>query len=320
MRILLTGASGFVGRHLFRGLRRAFPEAEILALGGSGSVDLDGHRVVGIDLSSQSDDLIKITDFAPEIVIHLAAISSVGNASLLARSTMRTNLVGTTNLLCALEKAATYPAIIFASSGEVYGDSFLAGAADETFCLHPKNAYARSKVACEYALTDMAGRSAPLVILRLFNHTGPGQDERFVASSFAAQIARIVEGGVPPVLSVGNLDAQRDFMSVHDVVKAYISVVREVRRLDAACHVFNVCSGKPVSIRTVLDTLLSLSDQEILVTADPARMRPSDIPIAAGVAKAFEAKFGWEPEIELRASLVELFAYWQRTVREAKPT
>lgn len=285
----------------------------MLAVGGRSLPSIAGSKATLSPLDSISE-AERLVQFRPDIVVHLAALSSVAAADVDGPAIMGFNLGGTMRLARALRGTSQKPAFIFASSGEVYGKSFIDGVVDEDTPLRPGNAYSRSKVAAEFALTDLLGDCGPVILLRLFNHTGPGQDERFVVPSFAAQIARIETGQQTGTLRVGNVAAERDFLDVADVVDAYIAVIRAVGSMPVGASAFNVCSSHAVSIRSLLDGLISMSRTPIQVGADPSRMRASDIPKAVASGERFRKQFGWAPRRSIEKTLASVLEYWRGRV------
>jgi GDP-4-dehydro-6-deoxy-D-mannose reductase len=313
MTILVTGAFGFVGRHLINSLRLAFPASTRLVAAGSGDAAgvASGVETVSIDFTDAGavDDLL--ASIRPAHVIHLAARSSVQQAHNAALATYETNVAGTLALAAAMRSHVPGSAMIFASTGEIYGRAFAGGEAlSENAPVFPSNPYARSKLAAEIALQDMLADTCPVIVLRLLNHTGAGQDERFVVPSFAAQIARIEAGSAPPVVRVGNLSAERDFLDVADVVDAYMRAL-ELADNAKGYQLFNVASGIPRSIDSILVGLRSLSRVPFAIEQDPERMRPSDIPRAVCDASAFRAATGWQPTRAWSATLVDVLDYWR---------
>jgi GDP-4-dehydro-6-deoxy-D-mannose reductase len=162
---------------------------------------------------------------------------------------------------------------VFVGSAEAYGREFKGGALKEDSGFSPMNPYAASKAAGDILVRQQAVDGLRTIVLRPFNHVGPGQRQDFVVSAFCSQIARIERGLQEPIIQVGNLEARRDFLDVRDVLDAYVAVVGEGRDIPAG-SVFNLASGRTVTIREVLDDLLSLSDIAIDVRVDPARLRP----------------------------------------------
>ena len=146
-----------------------------------------------------------------------------------------------------------------------------------------------------------------LVRTRAFNHTGPRRGEVFVTSNFAKQIAEIEAGQKDPVMLVGNLDAQRDFSDVRDIVRAYMLAME----IGKSGEVFNICSGRAIRIRELLDMLLDLADVAVEIKQDPSRLRPSDVMVLQGSAEKFKNATGWKPEIPFEKTLKDLLAFWR---------
>lgn len=316
LRVLITGVGGFVGRHALSALRRELPLGSRVAGIGRHLPETapDGVELAPIDLLDAPVLSAFVAEFAPTHILHLAALSSVRQAGDAPGETWRVNLVGLLNLAEAVARGAPDATFLFASSGEVYGRSFLSGVAlDETAHPEPGNAYARTKLAGEGLLADVLPASARLVVLRPFNHIGAGQDERFVIASFSAQIARIEAGRAPPVLEVGDLSARRDFLDVADIVAAYVTLIHGTHDLPSRC-VFNVASGVARPISELLDGLRAEARVpfEIRVAAD--RLRPSEIPTASGDATALARAIGWAPRIGLRDCLVSILDHARNTL------
>ena len=187
------------------------------------------------------------------------------------------------------------------------------GPASETTSLSPRSVYARSKAAAEAIFEDVLPPKSRLVTVRPLNHTGAGQDERFVLPSFAAQIARIEAGLVPPKLQVGNLGIERDFLDVRDVIDAYLLILAGAEALPRRA-VLNVASGQPRRIGDLLDVMVSASTRTFDVEIDPARLRPTEIPRIVGDASAVRRHFGWIPKYSVDELVVELLTYWRGRV------
>jgi GDP-4-dehydro-6-deoxy-D-mannose reductase len=289
-RILVTGASGFVGRKLVNRLRAEEPDACVIPVHGPQNVD----GALSLDLADVDACLAMVQKARPTVIVHLAALSSVGATFADTGGVWRSNFDGTRALVQGALALETDVRFVFASSGEVYGHQFNNGPCDEDAPLAPTSPYARTKAACEYLLNDLASERMSIVVLRLFNHSGPGQEERFVVPGFAAQVAGLEQGGRGGQIKVGNLDASRDFSDVEDIIDAYLAVIRHKRPLPRL-SVFNVGSGENRSVRSILDALIGLATVPIDPVPDPLRMRPSDVAVARGVFERFRAEFGCSP-------------------------
>jgi len=208
--------------------------------------------------------------------------------------------------------------LIHVSSADAYGRSFTAGAPlDETALLAPINVYGATKAAADLALGAMPGPGTEgglhVIRLRSFNHAGPGQGDDFALSAFARQVARIASGLQPPVLRTGNLDPERDFLDVRDVVRAYALAIARARTLPNRI-ILNLASGTPRRIGTVLADLIALARVQITIEPDPARMRPSDIPRSVGDAGLARDLLGWEPHIPWQQTLADVLEDWKSRV------
>lgn len=300
-RVLITGGGGFVGRYLWAALAASLPEADIVLTTQNGA-KARANAWVAADLtdSGRADALAE--DYRPDLVVHLAAQSSSGSSTGIGGETWRVNVGGAIALAEALARHSPDATVLNISSSEVYGQSFRDRPVTEDAELRPLSVYGRTKAAAESVFSDILPASARLMTVRPFNHTGPGQDERFVVPSLAAQIARIERGEQPPVLRVGNLASERDFLDVRDVVRAYAGLIEHAATLPMR-SVFNVASGRPVPVSEILSRLCAMASIPISVEQDPARMRMSDIPRAVGDASAIQSATGWKPEIELNETL-----------------
>lgn len=303
-RILVTGAGGFVGGRLVDGLLAGAGGSAVVCAAGRTRFPA-GCESVEVDILDADAVGALVQRFEPSVVVHLAAQSSIGRAGYTAEATWKTNFVGTLNLASACARYATKSAFLFASSGEVYGASLSSGPVKETSPVRPLNVYARTKLAAEFMLGDVLDVNNKLVLLRAFNHSGAGQDERFVLPSFAKQIARI-EGGIqPPVVVAGNIDVARDFLHVSDVVDAYLRLINKVQELPNR-SVFNVSSGSAVSLRDMLETLKSLANVEFRVETNPELFRLTDVARAAGDSSLLAEFCDWRPAIPLNDMLSEV--------------
>lgn len=314
MRALITGISGFVGSHL----------AEHLIENGYdvfGSIRwrsrLDNiiHikekiKLIETDMRDSHSVVSLINDTEPDVIFHLAAQSFVPTSWNAPQDTIYTNVIGTVNLLEAVRSSKCDPVIQIAGSSEEYG---LVHANEtpikETNALRPMSPYGVSKVAEDMiSFQYFKSYSIKTVITRAFNHSGPRRGDVFVESNFAKQIAEIEKGAKDHVIHVGNLEAQRDFTDVRDVVKAYALSVSKCK----LGEVYNICSEKSVKISDVLGSLVSMSKSKVGIRPDPARMRPSDVNLLVGDCSKFRKETGWKPDIPLEKTLRDLLDYWRK--------
>lgn len=299
MRALVTGARGFVGTWLVPHLRQC------------------GDQVVGIDHEVEITDaeaVWRAVEAArPEAVYHLAAFSHVGRSWEQRVVVTEVNVVGTAAVLDACRRMAEPPRVLLVSSAEVYGVVPEARQPiRETEPLAPMTPYAASKAAAEQiAVQAWLGDRLPVVRARPFNHIGPGQSEGFVVSALAARIARAERDGAR-VLRVGNLDARRDMTDVRDVVRAYRLLVERGEPGQA----YNVCRGDAVAVETLARRLLGLAGTDLELQVDPALVRPTDVPVVQGDSTALRQATGWEPELDLDATLAAVLDDWRRRVAD----
>jgi GDP-4-dehydro-6-deoxy-D-mannose reductase len=300
MRVLVTGAGGFVGGHLVRHLLALGHEVFAASTSAVPEEGLEGAAWLPLDLASTASVEEAARAAAPEWVFHLAARSSVGESVEDPLLSWDVNATGTLRLLHALPHGAR---VVFAGSGQVYGHVPEAEQPiRENRPLRPLNPYAATKAAAEMAVIQLSGAGRVRgVVARSFNLTGPGHDTRFVLPDFARQLVGIRAGEREPVLRVGNLEARRDFLDVRDAVRGYVRLAEA----GAPGGVYNLCSGEARRLRDLLDTLVELSGTGARVEVDPARLRPADVPLLVGDRGALAA-LGWAPEIPIRRTLADL--------------
>lgn len=267
-----------------------------------------GHDAHGADREVDVTDPEAIRraleSHTPEAVIHLAAMSSVALSWQEPQLCYRLNFIGTRNLLGAAERAIPEARILLIGSADEYATTARAQPIKETTPLRPRSPYARTKAATEMLGQAAATRGQDVVRVRAFNHTGAGQADAFVASSFARQVARIRLGLQPPIMRVGNLESVRDFLHVDDVLRAYLTLLDPRVPADS----YNIASGRSTSIREILDQLIALAGIDPLVERDPEHFRETDWLV--GDASRLRAATDWRPEISLEAILRELYEDW----------
>ncbi|MFQ5401363.1 MAG: GDP-mannose 4,6-dehydratase [Anaerolineae bacterium] len=310
MHVFVTGATGFAGSHLVKQLlsqgHRIFalvhPESSHQALPDESAVASIPGNLLDLDSLKAA-----VAEARPEVVYHLAGQAYPARSWKDPALTLAINAGGTANLLQAVVEFGR-PRVVVVTSAEIYGHIKAESLPiTEDDVPQPRHPYGISKWAAGQLVTVYWQRyQLPVVEARPFNHVGPNQALGFVVPDFASQLAAIKLGQKEPSLSVGNLDAQRDFTDVRDVVHAY-QVLAEKGHPGKE---YLICSGQPVSVYYLLNTLVELAGVSVDIEYDPARMRPSDTPCLFGSYARIEKHTGWRPQIHLRQSLADALDYW----------
>lgn len=312
MRILITGADGFAGRHLIRELITQSGDLQIHGTSLRSNAALaPGVINHALDLRDEPAVASLIAHIQPDQVYHLAAQASVGKSYSAVWSTLENNIHSQLNVILACLNLSKPPRILVVSSGDIYGDQHADRPATEDMPLRPGNPYSVSKVTQDMlGLQYFLSKGLPIMRVRPFNHLGPGQNRGFVAPDFAYQIAQIEAGLQEPIIRVGTLTAERDFTDVRDVMRAYRLLMEYGTPGDA----YNVASGTTCTIGNLLETLLSFSTAEIEVRVETARLRPGRFSKVWGDSSRLRAATGWQPTIPLRQTLFDVLEdYRQQT-------
>jgi GDP-4-dehydro-6-deoxy-D-mannose reductase len=296
VRALITGATGFVGRHLADELERS------------------GAFVVGpareeLDLLDAAATRSAVAQARPDAVFHLAALASVRESWDDPAGTLDNNVRATLNLLEAVREEAPDATVLVAGSGEQYGpvpEERLPVSEDEP--LRPQNPYAVSKAAADLLAGFYADAQGVCVVrTRAFNHAGPGQSDSYVVAAFARQIAAAERAGQSEVvLETGSLEPRRDFTDVRDVVRAYALLIE---RREAG--IFNVCSGVSVAVADILARLAELTDLRVEQRTDPSRIRTHEVMDIRGSHQRLTDATGWEPTTPLDRTLADTLDWWR---------
>jgi GDP-4-dehydro-6-deoxy-D-mannose reductase len=314
-RVLITGITGFAGSHLADYVLAEHPGVEVWGTCRWRSrrenvLHLESRiRLVDCELSDPTAIKRALETARPDAIFHLAAQSFVPTSWTAPAETFHVNVIAQIHLFETIRALGIDPVVQIACSSEEYG-LVLPGETPITEAnpLRPLSPYAVSKVAQDflgYQYFKSYGLRA--VRTRGFNHEGPRRGEVFVMSNFARQIAAIEAGFQEPVIRVGNLDSVRDFTDVRDMVRAYwLAAAR-----GEAGEVYNIASGRGITIRAMLDQLVAMSRSPLEVKSDPARLRPSDVEVLLGDASKFRAATGWEPVIPLERTMADTLDYWR---------
>ena len=291
-RTLVTGAAGFTGRYVADALARRGHEVHGLVHCHEPGLATGFEHTHGADLSDLESVKKIVTEVRPDHVIHLAAIAFVAHGDV--EQMYRTNVVGTRQLLEALAEAPAMPSsVLLASSANVYGNA-REGVLDETVPPAPANDYGVSKLAMEYVAKLYASR-LPITLVRPFNYTGRGQDPNFLLPKIVAHARARV-----PVIQLGNLDVARDFSDVRTVAAAYAKLLTQPAAIG---ETYNICSGKAVSLRSVLEMVSELSGHPLQVTVNPDLVRANEVRSLCGSAAKLESVIGPLDAIPLRQTL-----------------
>ncbi|WP_426203479.1 GDP-mannose 4,6-dehydratase [Pseudomonas sp. TWP3-1] len=297
--LFITGLSGFVGQHIQSRLNAQ--DASWQLLPAASAYDL-----------TKPDSLIDLWPQLPDAVIHLAGQTFVPEAFRDPARTFDINLLGTLNLLQALKARGFKGTFLYVSSGDVYGqvaESALPITEHQPPC--PRNPYAVSKLSAEFLCLQWGlSEGLRVLVARPFNHIGPGQKDSFVIASAARQINRIKHGLQAPQLEVGDIDVTRDFLDVSDVISAYFALLEN----STPGQIYNICSGREQSIRSLIEQMGDLAEVEMKLVQDPARMRRADQRRVCASHQKLSETTGWTPAITTQQSLRAILSDWEKRV------
>lgn len=309
---LIIGADGFVGSYLIKELIK-IEDMQVFATKRSHKkLESNCAHIYNLDIMNKEDIVEILFEIRPDYIFHLAAQSSVGVAWKNPGLTVDVNIKGSINVLDAVRELYYKPRVLIVGSGEEYGHIEPGETPiQEDNSLRPGNIYAATKI-CQNMIAKIYSNAydMELVMVRAFNHIGPGQASMFVVSDFCKQVAEIEKGLRIPVMSVGNLAAKRDFTDVRDVVKAYVKLIQ----MGEKGETYNVGRGKAVAIQDILDMIVSKSSRQIQVEINPAKIRPVDVPIIEADITKVNNVTGWTPEISLEQTIQETLDYWRNRV------
>jgi GDP-4-dehydro-6-deoxy-D-mannose reductase len=294
VRALITGGKGFVGHWLAAHLKDAGDEVAV--------IDIE------TDVSDGAAVQQAVADASPEAIYHLAAMTHVGESWEHPSEVLRVNVLGTAEILAAARTLPSSPRVLVVSSAEVYGVvSPQQLPLREDTPTAPATPYAASKLAAEaVALQAWRGYKQPVIVVRPFNHIGPGQSPNFAVPALAKRIVEARKSGARS-LRIGTLTTRRDFTDVRDVVVAYRLLIER----GTPGTIYNLCSGHDVAIAEVAEQLLALAHAELDLVTDPELVRPVDVPVLRGDAGRLRHATGWNPSIPLATTLADVLASWE---------
>lgn len=310
MKVLITGASGFVGQHLISVLKDSH---SIVGTVNNGPPDASDNIVFEkLDITDKTQVFDLLNRHRPDAIVHLAAISITWSEN--PEEIFKINFDGTFNIYDSIvkisQKEPYSPKILFASSGTIYGKAKKAESINEDTEIKPLNFYSTSK-ACADRLSYQYSKSYKLqiAIIRSFNLSGPGQHLGFFIPDMCSQIAKIEKDPSKNIIEVGNLESVRDFLDVRDAVLAYKALIEGNYENG---DVFNLCSGVGRKMQDILDTLISKSTKEIKIETNPSRIQKADIPVFVGNNQKLKMLTGWEPKFDFNLTLNDTLDYWRK--------
>lgn len=300
-RVLVTGATGFVGRHTVTALLDAAVDVHTSSLHGSGPPQLS----LPVDLLDEAAVRHLVDSSRPRHIIHLGG--AIARPGLSFRDLLDANVAGTESVLAAAADSPDVESVVVASSSAVY-DRWATLPLAESAKVSPTSRYGVAKAAQELvAGLWRAQADHAVAVVRLFNVVGPGQSPDLALSGFARQVVAAERGG-PAEIRVGRLDTRRDYIDVRDVARALVLLLEEPPGFDE----YNVASGVGRSVQHTLDVLLELAVVPLAVVTDPGRVRPGDVRDQIGDSTRLLASTGWEPAVPFERSVADLLEHWRR--------
>jgi len=297
MRVLVTGAGGFVGHHVMNELLAHGHEPVAGTLKNESVKNVES---IHLDVSDRAQVTQALQGKSYDGIIHLAAISHVGDAEKSLGTLVDINVTGTANLLAGMSLAAKKPRLIFVSSSQVFATPSHSSALDESSSTLPETPYGWSKLAAENICRLYQTMGQDVVIARPFNHIGPGQLPSFVVSGFAARIKAAQNGGF---LKVGNLETYRDFTDVRDIARAY----RMILEAPSPSPVYVLGSGQCLKIRDIVDSLLKISGKDLSLEVEPSLLRKVDPVSFMANSSLARDELNWQPQLAIQSTLEEVY-------------
>lgn len=312
MKALIIGAGGFVGHHLIDHLRDEGKWSISATKMAYEQLNIEDIDIFDLDILQQEAIEKLLQEIKPDCIFHLAAQSSVALSWKNPSITIDINIKGAVNVLEAVRTLDYKPRVLLIGSGEEYGwfhQNEIPLKEDNH--IRPGNIYAATK-ACQNLLGKIYADAydMDIMMVRAFNHIGPGQNPMFVVADFCKQVAEIEANKREPVIYVGNLSAKRDFTDVRDVVRAYTLLIEKGIKGET----YNVGSAHAVGVENILQVLLSMSTTEITVKIDKTRFRPVDIPIIEADIGKLQKSTGWQPEFRLEHTIADTLDFWRKTI------
>jgi GDP-4-dehydro-6-deoxy-D-mannose reductase len=308
--VLVTGAAGFVGSHLLELLTQdGIDVVGWYRPGTDPPARARGVTWVAVEMHNPSEVTAALERAQPDSIYHLAGSAHVGDSWRHTHETFAGNVLASSHLFESMRQTGLRSRILISGSAQIYipADRALT----ERDPLLPTSPYGTSKLAQEMlAVHAWEEDGIPTILARAFNHVGPRQAPTYVASGIARQIAQIEAGQAEPTLTMGNLEPRRDLMDVRDTVRAYRDMMRAAR----PGVPYNVCSGRAIAIRDLVEMFTSRSRVPVRLQTDAARFRPKDVPLLLGDHSRLTTDTGWKPQIPLEQTVEDLLGYWRETI------
>ncbi|UCG30547.1 MAG: GDP-mannose 4,6-dehydratase [candidate division WOR-3 bacterium] len=302
--ILVTGSEGFVGSHLIKALDES--KYKVVATCLPQLLPKKG-QYIALDILNLDLTIEIFKQHDPDIVFHLAAVSSVAKSFRDRPIAYSTNIAGTANLLEAAKSLHKKALFYFVSTCEVYGGG---ECLSEGAPVDLKNPYAISKYAAELICADYHSDGLDCIILRPFTHTGPGQAEIFVLPTIAKQISEIEKGKRAPLIELGNVEAKREFLNVNDIIGAYTLALEKC----VGGETYNVAGGEGYTISELVKVFAALSKKTFELKVNPTKIRKNDIPVLLGDGTKFSQLTGWSPKVKIEKTIEDILNYWRAKV------
>ena len=300
---LITGVMGFVGRYFVEYLNQNEPDAQIHGVDIAPLCDMDIEYTALNLMDAESVDKL-IRKSRPDYIVHLAAMSSVAQSWNEPANCFVNNMSAFLNLADSVRNNDLPARILSVGSSEEYGIYDMP--MQESFTLHPKSPYSVARLSQEYMSKLYVDRfGLDIVMTRSFNHIGPRQSTRFVIPSFVEQLVNIASGKSENKMMVGNIDVVRDFTDVRDVVDAYWRIIKKAKNRE----VYNVCSGRGVKLRDIIDMAANHLKIKPNISVDPARVRANEIPSVIGDNTKLKQELGWGQKYKLSQTITDMITY-----------
>jgi len=314
-KVLITGVDGFVGTHLKKLLRDEQGDAQIFGLSNNLLESNPSENFTGYQCSVLDFDQVTqvIGEIGPDYVFHLAGMAFVPDASAMPSMAINVNAMGAFHVFEAIARHVPTARVVTVSSSTVYGTQSFEKPLSEDLPAAPNDIYGLSKAMMEsFANFFFKEKGLDIIVMRAFNHVGPGQSENFVVSNFAKQIAEMEAKSVGGNINVGDLTPVRDFTDVRDIVRAYYLAAQKGK----GGQVYNICRGKGFSIQEILDILVAQANVQVQIRRDPNRYRKTEIPKLVGSNHKFKTDTGWQPLIEIQQTLLDVLNYWRTNLHQ----